>query len=395
VSLSSQAVGLVQLLLILLRAGTNQATDAYFYLFTLGLAPITCVVVGVMYPSLLNERRITRRGLVRIRRITPLLSLFFVTAGSMWLLANGRLSGQLVGVAIACAVNSMIQARLWFRAVATEAGGNAFWVAGVALPANLLATAVLLFPWNTPAITMIAMTCGLAVGNAGLLIFMALRRIGDSVLDSVPDHTETKGASLWFLSLASIAFLGQTLLQSFAVLLPASSITLLNVGIKVVGSMSATFVNAIMPLIVHQGTDSSRSARRFLRIVTVAVASAGILLVVVAWMIRPDLLISSVVIALWLIASAAVAVAGRMSFRFLAPHASVRTIVVVVTIVALTAFSSGYPGFSLNVLLCAYAAIDAAAGMLLLWPLKDRQMSVVLAGVIVCLCAIWVSNYAW
>jgi hypothetical protein len=388
-------VGLVQLLLILVEAGANQATDAYFYLFTLGLVPITCIIVGVMYPSLLNEQRITRRGLVRIRRITPLLSVLFVAAGSLWLLANNRLSGQLVGLAIACAVNSVVQARLWFRAVATEAGGNAIWIAGVALPANMLAVIVLLFPWGTPAIDMTAMTCGLIVGNAGLLIFMALRRIGDSVVDSAPDHTETRGASLWFLSLASIAFLGQTVLQSFAVLLPASSVTLLNIGYKIVGSVSATFVNAIMPVIVHQGTDSSRSARRFLRIVIVAVAAAGTVLVAAIWIIRPYLLVPSVVIALWLTASAAVAVAGRMSFRFLAPHASVRTIGVVIAIVALTAFSSGYQGFNLTVLLCAYAAMDAAAAMLLLWPLRDRLMSVFLACVIVCLGAIWMSNYAW
>jgi hypothetical protein len=388
-------VGLVQLLLILVRAGANQATDAYFYLFTLGLAPITCIIVGVMYPSLLNERRITRRGLVRIRRITPLLSLLFVAAGSLWLLANDRLSGQLVGVAIACAVNSMVQSRLWYRAVAAEAGGNPIWIAGVALPANMVAVIVLLFPWNTPAILMTSMTCGLVVGNAGLLIFMALRRIGDSVLDSAPDHTETRGASLWFLSLASVEFLGLTLLQSLAVLLPASSITLLNVGYKIVGSVSATFVNAIMPVIVHQGTDSSRSASRFLRIVIVAVAAAGTVLVAAIWMTRPYLLVPSVVIALWLTASAAVAVAGRMSFRFLAPHASVRTIGVVIAIVALTAFSSGYQGFNLTVLLCAYAAMDAAAAMLLLWPLRDRLMSVFLACVIVCLGAIWMSNYAW
>ena len=203
---------------------------------------------------------------------------------------------------------------------------------------------------------MTSMTCGLVVGNAGLLIFMALRRIGDSVVDSAPDHTETRGTSLWFLSLASIAFLGQTLLQSFAVLLPASSITLLNVGYKIVGSVSATFVNAIMPMIVHQGTDSSRSARRFLRIVIVAVAAAGAVLVVAVWIVRPYLLVPAVVIAIWLTTSAAAAVAARMSYRFLAPHASVRTIGVVIAIVALTAFSSAYQGFSLTVILCAYAA---------------------------------------
>ena len=257
-----------------------------------------------MYPSLLNERRITRRGLVGIRRITPLFSLLFVAGGALWLVANDRLGGQLVGIAIACGVNAVVQASLWFRAVAAEAGGNAIWIAGVALPANVLAVIVLILPWTTPAITMIAMTCGLILGNAGLLIFMALRRVGNPVLDSVPDPTEAPGASLWFLSLASISFLGQTVLQSLAVLLPASSITLLNVAYKIVGSVSATFVNAVMPVIVHQRTDSSRSARQFLRIVTVAVATAGTLLVFAVWVIRPDLLVPSVVIAIWLTASA-------------------------------------------------------------------------------------------
>ena len=65
-----------------------------------------------------------------------------------------------------------------------------------------------------------------------------------------------------------------------------------------------------------------------------------------------------------------------------------------IAIVALAAFSSAYPGFNLTVILCAYAAMDAAAAMLLLWPLKDRLMSVVLGCAIFCLGAIWVSNYA-
>ena len=355
--------------------------------------PITCIIVGVMYPSLLNERRMTRRGLIRIRRITPLLSLLFVAAGSLWLLANDRLSGQLVGVAIACAVNSMVQARLWFRAVATEAGRKRNLDCRGRASRQYVAVTVLLFPWNTPAIVMTAMTCGLVVGNAGLLIFMALRRIGDSVLDSAPDHTETRGASLWFLSLASIAFLGQTLLQSFAVLLPASSITLLNIGYKIVGSVSATFVNAIMPMIVHQGTDSSRSARRFLRIVVVAVAAAGTVLVVAVWIVRPP----------------ACPVRGdrHLAYR-IGRRRSGGTYVISLSRAPCVGSHDrrgdrhsctgriffGLPGFNLTVILCAYAAMDAAAAMLLLWPLKDRLMSVVLGGAIVCLCAIWVSNYA-
>ena len=47
-----------------------------------------------------------------------------------------------------------------------------------------------------------------------------------------------------------IGFVAQTVMQSLAVLLPAASLTMLNLANKLVGSISATFVNATMPLLV-------------------------------------------------------------------------------------------------------------------------------------------------
>src|SRR5882724_9178578 len=91
ISLGSQIIGLGQLVLIILRAGTNAATDAYFYLFNLGMVPISCIVVGMMYPALLNKTGISRRGLGHIRWVTPLLSVAFVAGGSLWLGSRGRL----------------------------------------------------------------------------------------------------------------------------------------------------------------------------------------------------------------------------------------------------------------------------------------------------------------
>lgn len=393
VSLLSQGTGLVQLLLILGRAGTGQATDAYFYLFNLGLVPIFCIVVGMMYPSLLTDNKISRSGLMRIRWATSLLSVLFVVGGALWLSAYDRLASPLVGLAVVSTLNTLVQSRLWFRAVAAEAGGNALWIAGIALPPNLLAAAVLLYPWNTPASAMTAMVSGLLVGNLGLLAFMARHDVGKMVLNAAPPNTGSPGGSFWFLSLASIEFLGQTVLQSLAVLLPPSSITLLNVGYRIVGSVSATFVNATMPSLVHQTTDSPRSARRFLRVVVFVVGVCAITIVVGVRIVRPDLLVPTMVLAMWLIASAAAAVAARMSFRFLAPHASTRTIGVVITVVVLAVLSSRGAEFNLTVLLCGYAAMDGAAAMLLLWPLKDRLMSLVLAGTLAGLGAVWASIY--
>jgi len=382
-------------MLIILRAGANEATDAYFYLFNLGMVPISCIVVGMMYPALLNKTRMSRPGLRRIRWITPLLSVVFVAGGSLWLGWHGRLGASLLGVALFSALNSLVQALLWYRAVAAEASGNAFWISGVALPANVFALTALLYPWPSPATAMTAMTGALVAGNLGLLAFLRLRRVGSAVIESAPLSSTSPGGQLWFLSLASLQYIGQMFLQSLAVLLSPSTVTLLNIGYKIVGSVSATFVNASMPLLVHQETDSPQAARRFLRIVVVVVGVVGIVIAVATRMVRPELLAPAVIIAIWLIASSASAVASRMSFRFLAPHATARTMTVLVIVVSLAILSSRGAGFSLVVLLCAYAAIDGASAMLLLWPLRDRVMSLVLASALAALAVGWVGSYLW
>lgn len=393
ISLASQIIGLGQLALIILRAGTNEATDAYFYLFNLGMVPISCIVVGMMYPALLNRHKMSRRGLARIRWITPLASIVFVAGGSGWLGLHGRLGVSLLGVALLSAANALVQALLWYRAVAAEASGNAFWISGVALPANVLALVVLIYPWPAPALAMTVMTGALVVGNLGLLAVQRRLRIGDSVLESAPEESSSPGGPFWFLSLASLQFIGQTFLQSLAVLLPPSTVTLLNIGYKIVGSVSATFVNASMPLLIHQKTVSPEGARRFLRIVVVVVAAGGVVLAAGTRIVRPELFAPAVIIAIWLITSSASAVATRMSYRFLAPHATARTMTVIIVVVALAIVSSTGPGFALAVLLCAYAALDGASAMLLLWPLRDRLMSLVLAGALAALAVGWVANY--
>jgi hypothetical protein len=257
----------------------------------------------------------------------------------------------------------------------------------------VLALVVLIYPWPAPALAMTVMTGALVVGNLGLLAVQRRLRIGNSVLESAPEESSSPGGPFWFLSLASLQFIGQTFLQSLAVLLPPSTVTLLNIGYKIVGSVSATFVNATMPLLIHQKTVSPEGARRFLRIVVVVVAAGGVLLAGGTHILRPELFAPAVIIGIWLITSSASAVATRMSYRFLAPHATARTMTVIIIVVALAILSSTAPGFALTVLLCAYAALDGASAMLLLWPLRDRVMSLVLAGALAALAVGWVANF--
>lgn len=389
-SLASQAVGLAQLFALLWRHGPTGATDAYFYLFNLGLLPTQVGIVGVLYPMLLSQDRISRAGAVLVGRLAVVGAITATGAGSLWLAFADRLPMSLYALVALGALNAALQARLFHRAVLAEASGRPQWMAAVALPANALATVVLLAPWPTSTAAATAMMGALTVGNAVFLAYLNRQRLGAEVLAALPtSRTLGQHGPAWFLTKAGVGYGGLMVLQSLAVLLPPSTLTLLSLAIKLVGSVSSTFVNAVMPLLVHQSTDSPAGGRRFLRVLLGVLGVGGLAASGMVSLVWPEQAVPSLVLAMWLIASAAAAVAQRMAFRFLPPHASRVTIVAVPTVVALAALSSRSPHFDLSMLLCAYAGVDAATSLLLLAALRDRFMTAVTGAVVVTLSVVW------
>jgi hypothetical protein len=102
--------------LLLIHGGATNATDTYFYLFALGLTPTQILIVGVMYPLLLNGNALTSRGLVRLRRVTPALAAISVVAAYAWLALNRDMGGALHVIAAVMSLNAVLQARLHNRA---------------------------------------------------------------------------------------------------------------------------------------------------------------------------------------------------------------------------------------------------------------------------------------
>jgi hypothetical protein len=393
VSLASQGVGLAQLGFLLVRAGANSATDAYFYLFSMGITPTVILIGSVMYPLLINRQRMSQRGLVRVRWVTPLLCIVFVAVGALWLEHGDRLGWPLVPLVLVSAANAVAQSFVWFKAMCAQAAGDTRWISGVALPANLVATAIVLLPWRSAEVTVTAMVSGLVAGNLACLVVMTRLGIGDVVFSGAPTTAEhPRSGTAWFFGRASVGYVGGLLMQSTAVLLPAASLTILSLAMKLVASVSATFVNAILPAYVHQNTDSTTAARRFLRMLTLAVGTTSIVGLVIVLGVRRDLLLPALALALWLLSSSTAAVAQRVSFRFLPPDTSRWTIGGVAVVVALALLSTRAPGFNLTVLLSSYAALDAVAALLLLWLLKDRAMSVLATLMLAGSMAIWVTS---
>lgn len=390
ISVASQLVGIIQLLLLLLRVGANDATDAYIYLFNMGMLPTQILTVGVVFPMLLNTDRLTRRAAAWAKYVVPLLSMISVVLASTWIWSNGRLGTQLIPIVCASALNAYFQACVWSRAIGAEAGGDATWISGIAIPANVLAVIALCLPLSGIQLVT-AMVTGLTVGNAALLVAMRARRVGDASIRDLPDARPPRSrAELWFLTKSIVGYGGLAAIQSLAVLLPPSTLTFLAVAAKLVAAIVATFVNAVLPRFVHQRSDELQPAMRFLVWLYVGTAGIGAAVIVGTWASYPAMMLSGVTVALWLVGAVANAVAQRAAFRFLPPSASRATLIVLPAIALLSVASSLSPNFSVGTLLCAYAVIDAATASLLLLALRQQRLAFVSMVVVALIASLWI-----
>jgi hypothetical protein len=321
----------------------------------------------------------------------PLLVLVVISGGTAWFALQGRLDISVIQIAILSAINAAVQSLLWYRAVLAEASGNPLWVSAVALPANLFAIVALLVPWTTSTTTVIAMLVALILGNVLFLIYGRQHHVGDGTVQLLsPTRSARPSAHVWFLSKSAVGQVGLAIIQSVSVVLPASMLTLLTIPTKVVGSIAASVVNAVMPRLVHQGTTSQAPARRFLRWTMLALVGIGIILVLAAALAFSSYLEAAAITALWLLGSAASAVAQRATFRFLPPSASKVTLIIIPLVVTASVLSSLSPHFTWVSILCAYSLIDSASAFLLLLALKDRPMSALMGLVTIILAVRWV-----
>jgi hypothetical protein len=287
------------------------------------------------------------------------------------------MESALLVVAVVMSLNAVLQGLLYRRAAAAEAGGDPLWIAGIALPANICACAVLAWPWETSTSATLAMVMALTLGNAACLSIMRYRRIGEDVWRTASEERSSVHTATWFLGKAFANYTSQIALSTLAVTLPASSVTILSLASRLVGAITTTLTNAVMPVLVHRSTQTITAVKRFLRLLSGSLAFLGVAETAMVATLHTSYLPAAVVISLWIVASSAAAVAQRSAFRFLPARATGAVMAGILVVVASTTALAGVPGFNVIVLLCAYATLDAVAAALLLWSLKDRLASLV------------------
>jgi hypothetical protein len=375
VSITSQGIGLLQIVLLTRAGGAGVATDAYFFLFNIALLPIQVLLVGVYYPTLLNGGDAHGRMVNWLRLGVPVVSMACVGGGALWLRHVGKLPSELFPLAWLLAWNGLLSALLWFRCLTLAAEGHAAWLSGVALPANIVAALVIVDPWGTPAHRASAMVAGLVFGNAMLFAYMIVKRVGEAASIAPSSLSTASGGAGWFFAKSTTGYASGNVIQALAALLPATAVTVVSVMTRIVGSISATGVNAIMPRIIHRNSDSIDSASSFMRLVALILGGPFLLGVLVASLATFDNRIYVVLTVAWLFAASMNAIAQRMTYRFLSPSASIMSIASAMVIVGALCAVSGTPWFGLQILLAGSIALEAIPAICLSVTLSEYAVA--------------------
>lgn len=383
VSAASQVIGLFQLVLLTRGGAAGNATDAYFFLFSLSLLPSQILLVGLLYPILLSKSVENPRLVTRLRRWAPVAAAMAAAVGALWLEVVGRLTPALAPLIVLSGVNGLVAALLWSRCLALAARGEAIWLSGIFLPANICACLAILYPWEPPAARAALMVGGLAVGNSIFYLYMRLGGRGQSTqvdglgTDAVADEASSTRGGGWFLAKGITGYASQTGTQAIALTLPGASVTVLNVMARVVASVSTTLVGAVLPRFVHASSKSVRSSSRIAWWIGAVFGSPCLLIVAVGpWLNLPYELYVVLGLA-WAAAVGINAVAQRVAYRFLPPSASVLSILSSVIVITALALLAAAGKMSLPVLLIGAVAVDSLPAGFLMWSLRERTLAVV------------------
>jgi hypothetical protein len=321
---TSQALGLVQIALLLHGYSANSSSDVYFFLFAVGMFPIQTVISGVLYPRWLR-RNSPKQEITAFDIGLAFGSAILVLAGAGYLSIIGRTPSTLFPIAAILAGNTAISAIVWIFTMVKASTGNPRLNAAVALPANCGACVALMISWVEPlSLRTVAMCLGLLTGNIAMLVLLQLKTRFRWVIKvrrshSEPDagrRPESRDAALVGKSFAGYG--AGMALQMCVATLPPSSLTLFNVASRCVASVVGSGVNTVLPRLVHIRSEAPTEIIRLIRLVLLS----GFVLMLfspMAFFFRgsAQTIVIGVVAVAWTCSAAVNASAQRAAYRYL------------------------------------------------------------------------------
>ncbi|MDR7184911.1 hypothetical protein J2X85_001945 [Microbacterium trichothecenolyticum] len=363
----TQGFGLLQLLLLVAGSPTIES-DSYFYLISWAQLPTQLIVSGFVYPVWLSGTRAVRRRL-QVALISapfvaaagPLVAMWIfqsITGGYSTLLLHSALFSAL-GVVLCCG---------WALALRLAADGNTAWVSAVTLISNILSCA-----------TLLAMThADVSARMSGMLIAQIVGMVVTTIL-MVRSHPTllkrltaepTQGRivtskSEWYLLQSLAGYGGMLILQTLSAALAPAALSILGLIGRLVSGLNTVVTNAIVPKLIHSGSDSDRSVARFVNIVVAISLSVASLGIVIAAGGQLPLAAQFAVVLAWFAAAVLNAAFKRVAVRFAEPRiAWISALLNALTAVSvLGAWAFGYQ--TLFVILLGYVLLDLLPGLAL------------------------------
>jgi hypothetical protein len=379
VAAGSMILGLVQLIM-LLRLGTGQATDAYFYVLAWNVVPIQLVLVSFYYPLLLRSGSLNTKLRNRVGIIAGLS-----TAGASLLatILYSRIAGTFSGLILQSTIGTIgtvISVGVWMLALGHAAEGSPNWLAGVNLLPSVFAVFLLgVFGDSSSIADNVAwMLSGQCVGFVTYLVLMWAAREphqnSPKADDRDPSPSKTTGAS-WIAGQSIAAYGSILLLQTLTATLPASSLTTLGLATRIVSAVSTLVSSSILPIILNVKTTTGHLAVRFLWVMLGLESGAFLALIMNPFDMLGQYRQILMIISVWSLGVILNLTLHRLAFRLHDSRSSLITIVVCVGVSAWAACWTIAGLANLQSVLCALIALDLLSGVLFAMYMKRNRLA--------------------
>ncbi|MCM3485084.1 hypothetical protein [Kocuria rosea] len=376
-SLASQALGLLQVALLIWPDGGGLASDAYFLLTAWGMFPAQIILFGVMFPLWLRNGA-TREGTAIIAVFCVVLAAGLATIGSMvFLISAGKHYDLLLFHTIVFTVYCVLQTVNTAFALRSASTGNALWLSILTLPSSVCACTLLIFSNQELSSATSLLGIGLCIGSViytGLFIATGTHnglrvdsvRTGAQPPGSDPRVGPPRGDSLWFFGKSVSGYGAGLFLQTVAATLPQSSLTTISVVSKIVGGFTSVVTSTNLPRLINATTKNDYAVTRFVhRFLWFGSVFSFIVVGIHVWFAGRGAGI--VLIAMmWLVVATISATEQRVYLRFRSARWSSVSIFVSAAVVIFSLVLAGRGYLNVSVVLGLYVLLDFMVALVLL-----------------------------
>lgn len=366
---SSQALALIQIALLFASASAGVASDAYFYILPWAQFPAQVILFGVAYPVWVRGERLPAER-VWIG-LTPLASAALAAiAGIVFARLASTYNELWLHVLLLGAIGAGTSVA-WTYALRLASTGEAYWLAGLTLPANLMSCLALLAVHDLTLAQRVSLM--LAAQLLGTILFIPGLWLRSRGLPASADKEVARRAGgnerthRWFLAQSATGYGAMIALQSIAAVLPAASLSIVGVVSRVVAGVTAIGTNAVLPRLLHSSSGSGASVFRFARVVNILAWIATLVAIGLALFLHDSIpwIWTIVLIFPWAAATNLNASMKRVAARFLSSRVATVSIISAIVTPAAVGGLCLVMGPDINLVLCGMILLDLVPGCVL------------------------------